>query len=187
MVLELNEVLLDGEPQTLSLIARPGRLTCLKGGSPQRLSRWLHAMMGFVVPRNGYISIDGEPLNEQTVAQFRRLMAFAPARLDVEGEVRRYAPPSVQDVFMLKANREQPISNGILGEEMRRISADVPDDSVRLLAVAVLLDKPILLVESAQAFMADYLVRQARAGRVVVVTTADERVLAMADEVAELE
>ena len=186
MVLELNEVLLDGEPHTLSFIAHEGRLTCLTGGQPQRMTRWLLAMMGFELPKNGYISIDGEPLCEGTIGAFRRLMAYAPAKLKAVGEIRRYAPPSVQDVFTLHANRDLPISNGILGEEIRRICADSTDDSVRLLAVAVLRNKPILLIENAKEQTADYLVRQARQGRIVIATTSDERVLAVADEVVGL-
>ena len=186
MVFELNEVLLDGEPHTLSLMAHEGRLTCLTGGTAQRRLRWLYAMMGFELPKSGFVSIDGEPLDARSATLFRQLMAFAPSRLDTVGEVQRYAPPSVQDVFALKANRDLPISNGILGEEMRRISAGDVHDGVRLLAVAALRAKPILLVEQAQDSMTDYLVRLAQQGRMVIATTTAETLLAAADQVVEL-
>ena len=40
------------------------------------------------------------------------MMAYAPSELVADGEVTVYEPPTVQDVFNLKANRDVPISNG---------------------------------------------------------------------------
>jgi hypothetical protein len=170
MLLELNEALLEGEPRTLSLMAREGQLTCLSGGSSQRRLRWLEAMMGFVPVLHGYISIDGEPLSTDTAKDFRRLMAFAPAKLPILGEVKTYEPPSVQGLFSLRANRTRPISNGILGEEMRRVG--IADEAqAQLIAVAVLLGKPILLVDYPPVDALAYLLQLARQGRIVVVTS----------------
>lgn len=186
MVLELNEVLLEGEPQTLSLMAREQRVTCLTGGTSARRLRWLHAMMGFWPVRSGYISIDGEPLTPLSAPTLRRLMAFAPSRLEAEGTVSVLEPPTVQDVFSLKANRDLPISNGILAEEVRRVSPDTTDRRAHLLAVASLLNKPILLVDDVMAGAMAYLRQKAAEGRIVVVTSADAAVMAAADEIAEL-
>lgn len=171
MILELNEVLLKDERQTLSMIAKSGELTCLSGGTPDQRRRWLYALMGFEIIQHGYISLDGEPLTEHSALAFRSMMAYAPARLSVMGEVTTYEPPTIQDVFNLQANREQPISNGILGEEVRKIGADASDQRSQLLAVAVLLDKPILLVDNPQEESAYYLVQQAQKGRLVIVTS----------------
>ncbi len=57
---------------------------------------------------------------------------------------------------------------------------------MRLLAVAALRAKPILLVEQAQDSMTDYLVRLAQQGRMVIATTTAETLLAAADQVVEL-
>lgn len=186
MVLELNEVLLEGEPQTLSMMAEEGRTTCLTGGTREQRTRWLLAMMGFVTVKNGYISIDGEPLTPASAADFRRLMAYAPARLEDAGEVKTYEAPTVQDIFTLRANRELPISNGILGEEMRRIAPGSDDQRVRILAVAALLNKPVVLVDDPPAEAAEYLCRLAQKGRIVIVATHDERLLAVADRVTDI-
>jgi hypothetical protein len=184
MMLELNEVLIDGEPRTLTMMAHEGQLTCLTGGTPARRLRWLHAMLGFDPVVSGYISIDGEPLEPATYSLLRPLMAFAPAELPVQGEIVTYEPPTVQDVFALKANRELPISNGILTEEMKRTG--MTGEQARLLAVAVLLDRPVLLVDSPSAASADYLHRQAAAGRSVVAATDDPVVMRVADGIVEL-
>lgn len=186
MGLELNEVLMEGEQQTLSLMAKAGEMTCLTGGSVERRTRWLLAMQGFENVTHGYISIDGEPLTPDSSAVFRRLIAYAPSRLCKLGEVVSYEPPSVQDVFSLKANRELPISNGILGEEMRRVGADSSDPRVQLLAVAVLLDKPILLVDNPPAQAGGYLKNLAATGKLVLLTSVEQELLALSDNVVEI-
>ncbi len=186
MILELNEVLLPGEPQTLSLMAEEGKLTCLTGGSASRLTRWLHAILGFLPIAHGFISIDGEPLTDATAMAFRKMMSFAPSALEAQGDVKRYDPPSVQHIFYLKANRECPISNGILAEEMRRVGGDAADQRCRLVAVAALLDKKIMLLDQPPVTSAAYLQRLAAQGRIVLAATNETPLLQVADKVVEL-
>ena len=186
MMLELNEVLIEGVHRTLSLMAKAGELTCLTGGTAAQRTRWLLAMQGFENVTNGYISIDGEPLTPHSSRAFRKLMAYAPAQLCPQGEVTVYEPPSVQDVFSLKANRELPISNGILGEEMRRVGGNQTESRVQLIAVAALLNKPVLMVDDPPVQAGDYLREWARQGRIVVAASNDEEVLKKADVIVEL-
>lgn len=186
MLLELNDVLLQNEPRTLSMMARSGEMVCLTGGSAEQRARWLHGIMGFVPVLSGYICIDGEPLTTDTVAEFRRQMAYAPSRLEREGQIRVFEPPSVQDVFSLKENRHLPISNGLLNKEMKLIS-EHPDECSQWLAVAVLRDKPILLVDDPTAESVDYLRQQAAKGRVVIVTSSNPLYRSAADKVIEIE
>ena len=183
-MLELNEVLLSGEERTLSLMARAGQMTCLVGATRQRRSRWLMAMLGLEPVQMGFISVDGEPLTPTTVGLLRPLMGYVPDCLQTEGEVVSYEPPTVQDVFRLRANRHLPISNGILAEEMRRTGADA--DEARRLAVAVLLGRPILLVDHPSAAALSYLQLQARGGRTVIVATDESAVINAADLVVEI-
>ena len=180
-MLELNDVLLKGEKSTLSLMAAEGQLTCIVGPV-----RWLHAMMGFEPVLAGYISIDGEPLTDATAMAFRKMMSFAPSALEAQGDVKRYDPPSVQHIFYLKANRERPISNGILAEEMRRVGGDAADQRCRLVAVAALLDKKIMLLDQPPVTSAAYLQRLAAQGRIVLAATNETPLLQVADKVVEL-
>ena len=186
MVLELNEVLIEGEQQTLSLMAEEGELTCLTGGTPERLTRWMGAMLGFVVVKHGYISIDGEPLTSRSASAVRRLMAYAPAFLKTQGEVVCYEPPTALDVFRLKANRDMTITKGMLQEEMWRIGSDEADPRVQLLAVAVLLDRPILLADNPPVAVAPYLKGFARKGKIVLVASDKPEFQNMSDRVVEL-
>lgn len=186
-MLELNDVLLRGEPRTLSMMAREGQLTCLTRTSAVLADtpvRWLHAMMGFEPVVAGFISIDGEPLTPRSAAKMRRLMAFAPNALETVGEINVYEPPSVQDVFSLKANCQLAISNGLLAEEMRRTG--ITGAKAQLLAVAGLLNRHILLVDRPLAGSLSYLHQQAGAGKIVVITSNDNDVVRGADNVVEL-
>ena len=185
LMLELNDVVVEGAEKTVSMMARERRMTCITGATPSVRSRLLLAMMALEPVRNGIVSMDGEPLEQQTVALFRQMMAYVPAALKADGEVVVYEPPTVQDVFGLKANREAPISNGLLAEEMKRTGA-LSDEKARLLAVAVLRQRPILLVEEPDGTSADYLYRLATDGRMVIVTSTDRLILSKADEVVEI-
>ena len=198
MLLELNEVLIEGERQTSSMMAYAGELTCLTGGTATRRTRWLLAMQGFIPVTHGCICIDGEPLTTASSPVMRKLISYSPSRLCESGEVTTYKPPTVQDVFSLRQNRGIPISNGILGEEVRRIGADIlgeevrrigadaDDPRVQLLAVAVLLNRPIVIVDDPPVEAGAYLKQLTAKGKLVVVATGDDRLLAFADKVAEL-
>lgn len=187
-MLELNDVLLEGERSTLSLMAREGQLTCLVPVAnplpPSSAQRWLYALLGFERVVCGYISIDGEPLTPSSAHTMRRLMAFAPDRLDDVGEIEVYEAPVADDVFSLRFNRRHPVSDDQLSEEMRRTGAT--GDRARLLALAVLLGRPILLVYCPEASSADYLRQQARKGRTVIVVSDDATIIHAADNVVEL-
>lgn len=176
IMLELNDVLLKGEKSTLSLMAAEGQLTCIVGPV-----RWLHAMMGFEPVLAGYISIDGEPLTPQLAATMRRSMAFVPATMADVGEVCVYEAPSADDVLALRANRA--CKNADLQQETKLTGGR--GAQARMLATAVLLGRPMLLVEQPQPAMLPYLRRQAAAGKVVIVTSTDSSIIAGADNVVE--
>ena len=76
MTIELNDALLSGEEQTLSMLADEGQLTCITGGTAERRTRWLHVLMGFESPVSGIVSIDGEPLVGGCIAHLRKHIAI---------------------------------------------------------------------------------------------------------------
>ena len=61
-----------------------------------------------------------------------------------------------------------------------------PDDKAQLLAVAVLRQRPILLVDNPHPLSASYLHRLAEEGRLVIVSSDDSNILSMADEIVEI-
>lgn len=185
MTIELNEVFLPGEEQSLSLLADEGQLTFITGGTADRRTRWLHVLMGFEVPSAGCVSVDGEPLAGGCIAHLRKHIAFAPASLETVGQLVPYEPPTIEDVLSLRSNRGLSITEADIEEECRRTCAD--GQKALLLAVAVLRRKPVLLVDSPLAASAAYLQQQARQeGRTVIVATDDAAVIGLADNVVKL-
>ena len=183
-MLELNEVLVEGAENTVSMMAQERQVLCLTGGSAHVRSHLLLAMLGLVTVKSGFVNLDGEPLERQTVKRLRKMMAYAPSELKPEGQVTVYEPPSVQDLFNLEDNREAAISNGLLTEEMKRTGA--PHEKAQLLAMAVLRQRPILLVDQPHPLSADYLHHLAQEGRIVIVSSQDEDILRVSDEVIEI-
>lgn len=180
MELELNNAKLSDGQKALTMIAVTGRMTCFTGGTLVGRTRLLHALMGFETLSEGVICLDGEPLTPQSAPLFRRLMAYAPARLEPVGELHPVEPPTVEQVFHLQRNREQPISNAILAEEVRRVHScvtiqegqDVGNDSrFQLIAVASLLGTPIVLIDDPPVTAVPYLSGLAASDRMVIVAS----------------
>ncbi len=185
MTIELNDALLSGEEQTLSMLADEGQLTCITGGTAECRTRWLHVLMGFESPLSGFVSIDGEPLVGGCIAHLRKHIAFAPASLQTVGDLVPYEPPTLQDILSLHANKPLGITEDDIKKECRSIG-DTGQKGL-LLAVAVLRRKPVLLVDSPLAASAIYLQQQARQdGRTVIVATDDDSIISLADNVLEL-
>ena len=177
----------DASQTALTMIAVSGRLTCFTGGTSVGRTRWLHALMGFEPLAEGFVCLDGEPLTPQSAPLFRRLMAYAPARLEPVGLLHPVEPPTVEQVFHLLRNREQPISNAILAEEVRRLQSGasisiLPEGEVtegrggsdprfQLIAVASLLGTPIVLVDDPPVTAVPYLSGLASSGRMVILTS----------------
>ena len=191
VMLELNEVCLKTDNavdhSTVSMMAMEGRVTCITGGTPRWRSRMLLAMLGLAPLSCGYISVDGEPVDSTTARDMRRLMAYVPARLTSVGETTVYAAPKAGDVFRLHANRHSLYSVERIEQEKKLIAPDgAGDERIELLAVAALMQRPILLVDNPPALCADYLVSQAESGKVVVVGTDDDALLRVAHQIVEL-
>lgn len=184
-MLELNDVLLKGEPQTVSMMASEGQLTCITGGTAEQRTQWLYGILGFVPVLGGFISIDGEPLTPATASVFRQQMAYVPKSLRAEGQVRRFEPPTVQDILDLKENRHLTVTTGQLNREIKMMGLS-DDEQAQWLALAVLRDRPVLLVDTPSPDCFAYLKEQASQGRVVVVTSDDEVYRSSSDVVVEL-
>ncbi|MCR5679183.1 MAG: ATP-binding cassette domain-containing protein [Prevotella sp.] len=191
-MLELNEVCLQEhnaiDGHTLSMMAEEEQLTCLHGGSAGKRSRLLLAMLGLEPVANGVVSVDGEPVTPATARTMRRQMAYVPDGLEPQGEVTVYEAPTEDDVFRLRANRHQRLTQEALEQEMNRVAdpSQWKDSRVKLLAVAALLERPIVLVDNPPVFAADYLLQLARQGRVVIVSSDEDVFVEQADQVLEL-
>ena len=85
MTIELKNGRLTHNGETLfvnlSLRAEGGQ-TCVVDNLPQKAHKpFLHALMGLLPLNEGFVSIDGEPLNERSAGWLRQFMAYVPQNL----------------------------------------------------------------------------------------------------------
>lgn len=139
----------------LSFLVRHGELVCLQGNSGCGKTSILNCIMGFT-PYTGSITMDGKLLNESTVDELRRLVAYVPQELALPQQTVRemvYLP------YQLKANRHSQPSEDTVFEEWKRLNLDASlmDMSASaisggqrqriMLSVAGLLGKSLMLVD----------------------------------------
>lgn len=85
MTIELKDGRLTAGGETLfdrlSIRASGGETVFVDSLPQQAYVPLLHALMGFVALDGGYVSIDGEPLNERSAGWLRQWMAYVPRTL----------------------------------------------------------------------------------------------------------
>ena len=86
-MLELKDVTLTlGERrlfEKLSLIAPSGQMTCITGPADCGKTALVQVMLGFLLPDEGLVSIDGELLTPLSAPAFRKMMAYLPQEREV--------------------------------------------------------------------------------------------------------
>ena len=191
MILELNDLLIGGASHTYQAICQGGSLTCLAEGSAELRTRLLLTILGLEPVKAGYITLDYEPLTLRSAVVLRRYMSYAPRNLETVGVVTPFEPPTVQEIFDLEANSDIAISNGILAEEIRRITGGSAESAEKhtgncsptSLAVASLLQRPLLLIDHPADYAVSYLQQKAREGTTIIVSASSQAYLDIADRV----
>ena len=69
--------------QNIGFEVRPGQKLCIAGQSGSGKTSFLKALMGLVVPAEGQILIDQQPLTEKSVWQLRKHIAYVPQEPDL--------------------------------------------------------------------------------------------------------
>jgi ABC-type multidrug transport system fused ATPase/permease subunit len=134
-----------------SLRVEPGEKTVLFGPSGSGKTTILKAVLGFVRREGGGITVDGEVLQASSVWRIRRKIAYVPQEIDPgDGTVRdvlqrpfgyRAAASLVWDEQKALELLERNLSGG----EKQRVA----------FVSAVLLDRPVLLLDEVTAFLDD--------------------------------
>lgn len=133
-----------------------GEWVCISGESGCGKTSLLRAIMGFLPFQAGTVRIQGTELSAQTVEQLRKKVAYVPQELFLPAE-------SVEEMFRipfgLKANKGKNITSDkrqkvwqVLGlnEDLMQLKTTQLSGGQRqriLLSMAVLLEKPLLLLD----------------------------------------
>ncbi len=190
----INDLRLSVQGRTIvsafSLEVKRGQKAVVSGPSGSGKTTLLRAVMGFVEPAGGWISIDGLRLDGRSVWQARRRMAYVSQELDLgEGTV----GDTLRRPFGYRASRglrwdedrlrhllsELMLAGAILQQDARSLS--VGEKQRVALASSLMLERPILVLDEVTSGL-DAESRQAVLG--LIRRTEDLTVLAAAhDEV----
>lgn len=140
----------------VSFEAQSGQKVCINGPSGCGKSSLLRAMLGFVRPQQGGITIDSQPLDDKTVWQLRHKIAYVTQEPDMG---RQGVLDCIQRPFAYKANAHLKWNPQAVDEWFDRfnlprklLSKQTPDlsggEKQRVAIItAMLLNRPVLLLD----------------------------------------
>ncbi|MCI0498488.1 MAG: ATP-binding cassette domain-containing protein [Planctomycetales bacterium] len=187
--------------ENLSIRALSGQKLCIAGPSGCGKSSLFRAVLGFIRPQQGTISIAGQPMNDKSVWHLRRHIAYVTQEPDLGQEVvldriRRpfdyktnahlaWSPQAVKgyfERFKLSPKLLQKQTTDLSGGEKQRVA----------IIIGLLLNRPILLLDEPASAL-DKESRQILkntlcqlSGKTVLVVSHDEVLLDNADAVIDI-
>ena len=133
-----------------------GEAICLTGPSGCGKTTLLKAVMGFVTPYEGTISVNGIELSPRTVSHIRHLTAWMPQGLSLPCE---WVREMVRLPFDLRVNRSSSVSEATLIEHFEALGLDKELLDKRLheisggqrqrilLAITAMQEKPLIIID----------------------------------------
>ena len=133
-----------------------GETVCLTGPSGCGKTTLLKAVMGFVTPYEGTISVNGIELSPRTVSHIRHLTAWMPQGLSLPCE---WVREMVRLPFDLRVNRSSSASEAMLLEHFEALGLDKELLDKRLheisggqrqrilLAITAMQEKPLIIID----------------------------------------
>ncbi|AXB48867.1 glutathione/cysteine ABC transporter permease/ATP-binding protein [Amycolatopsis albispora] len=187
----------DGETFT----ARPGELTWLRSPSGAGKSTTLAALLGFVRPESGTVTVGGQPLAEADLPHWRRQVAWVPqspaftggtvreelrlALADQGVEPEEDELLSVLVAVWLSGLVDQPVSHLSTGQR-QRVAVARALLRARYGAWLLLLDEPTAHLDAASARRVMTAIKEVAQGGATVVIAAHDRLTSFTeDELAE--
>ncbi|QFU85403.1 thiol reductant ABC exporter subunit CydD [Amycolatopsis sp. YIM 10] len=183
----------DGETFT----ADPGEITWLRAPSGAGKSTTLAALLGFVQPESGSVTIGGQPLAEADLAHWRRQVAWVPqspaftggtvreelrlALADQEVEPAEDELLSVLVAVWLSGQVDQPVSHLSTGQR-QRVAVARALLRARYGAWLLLLDEPTAHLDAASARRVQKAIKEVADSGATVVIAAHDRLTSFAED-----
>lgn len=147
-----QEVLFSG----VNLKLDRGEMACISGQSGRGKSSLLNAIMGFVPLKTGQIKVNGMLLNQTSIDEIRKQIAWIPQELFIPLE---WVKEMVSLPFTLKANRQCTFSEqqlfslfeqlGLESELYKKRVNEISGGQRQriMIAVAAMLNKPLIIID----------------------------------------
>lgn len=186
-----QEVLFSG----VNLRLGRGEMACISGQSGRGKTSLLNAIMGFVPLKTGQITVNNILLNQTSIDEIRKQIAWIPQELSIPLE---WVKEMVNLPFTLKANRqcefsEQQLFNLFeqLGLEPELYAKRVNEISGGqrqriMIAVAAMLNKPLIIIDEPTSALdarssfkvLTFLQCEAQKGKTVLIVSHDKKMAA---------
>lgn len=202
MIFEFKEATAKNQSANLfanvSFCVAPGDAVAVVGEDAARKAV-LATMLGLRPLSAGWASVDGEPITAITGAYFRRFMAYLPDTFDFEGMTVQMVAKSQ---FAIRANSDYVYSAKAVAEELARLDVGkecmtqrfdaLPSAVAQRAALALcgMFERPLLLLDNPTSYqddagrqrVAQYIAALRQLGTSVIVSTADEALLAVCNK-----
>lgn len=174
----------------LDLHLKVGEFACISGASGCGKSSLLNAILGFIPLKEGGINVNGVELNNITIHQIRKLIAWIPQELALPME---WVRDMVQLPFTLKANRATSFNESVLFAKFEELGLEneLYDKRVNeisggqrqrmMIAVASMLNKSLILADEptsaldveSSIMVRNFFLRQAQKGCAILAISHD--------------
>jgi len=183
-----NTVLAKG----LSFTARDGQLTCITGPEGSGKTVLLRTLMGFLPVREGFVSVDGELLTVRSAHAFRTMMVYLPQQMQSlrhqlqEPEFEASEPEEYAVWNLLQPVVKPQVPARLLtAEEIFSLAEETLRQGEK--REIVIADEPAALLPQGLAErMLTLLLRQAEAGKTVLIASRKPLLVAHADQIIDL-
>jgi putative ABC transport system ATP-binding protein len=152
--------------EKLSMMAPSGQMTCITGPEGCGKTALVQVMLGFLLPDEGLVSIDGELLTPQSAPTFRRLMAYLPQKREVT------ITPVEADISGLEAVWAPFVS--------RQYELTPIEEHLEVVPMA---SKPIIIADDPDTLLLSALKSLAAGGHTVVVASRREEYTNLSDKI----
>ena len=189
-MLEIKNPLLKINGETLlvpnmSFSVVSGEIFCISGSKTLSNTFLLKVLLGMHKLDGGYVTIDGDIVDGDSVRFFRKMMAYVPR--DVELPYQNIAE-MVEHILDLDVNKKKEISQEMLFDEWQKIGLQQSDWDTELkllpaatiqlamLSIARVLKSPYVLIDEIEdiaepVLLANYLCEMASDGAAIVVVS----------------
>ena len=174
----------------LDLHLKVGEVSCISGASGCGTSSLLNAILGFIPLKEGSIKVNGIELNNITIHQIRKLIAWIPQELALPME---WVKDMVQLPFTLRANKATTFNESVLFAyfEELGLEKELYDKRVNeisggqrqrmMIAVASMLNKSLILADEPTSALdvessvkvRDFFLHQAQRGCAILAVSHD--------------